>query len=315
VSEGGPLEDAVGSLVGAYAGERVDDLTRHHRRGLEGNEDGRAVADAAVRDAVRSALEFRLRELSCAGTFREPLNAARVERAWEEARERLELLGREPLPPGAIEEAEARMLEAGRQLGLATGAGRARRWRRVGRDAALAGAALAEVLAAGDAGLRGAPHGEPDDASPEREASIPAGDLVSVATVAHQAEGDLVQGLLADAGIPSTWRRVGTHLPDFLAAGHREILVAPAAAARARQALTAAAPPEPSDERRTRAVGLERGWLRVTGKVGALLTLAGGLFALPFLLSGPARPAAFAAEATAFVAIVAWTEHRRRQQR
>jgi hypothetical protein len=310
VSDAGRLDDAVGALVAAYARSRVDELTRHHRRGLEGNDDGRAVAEAAVRDAVRLALEVRLRELGGPEAFAESLDGARLQRAWAESRERLDLL--ETAPP-STEAAQARMLEAGGELGLATGAGRARGWRRVGREAALAGAALADVLAAGDAEPRGDEAPAEPTAAPD--ASGLAGDLVSVATVAHQAEGDLVQGLLADVGISSTWRRAGSDLPDFLAAGHREILVAPGAAARARQALTAGAPPEPGDELRTQPVGLERGWLRVTGKVGALLTIAGGGFALPFLLSGPARTVAFAAEGIALVAIVVWSERRRRQPR
>ncbi|UGS37713.1 DUF2007 domain-containing protein [Capillimicrobium parvum] len=53
------------------------------------------------------------------------------------------------------------------------------------------------------------------------------GSLVRVAGARHQAEAEFIQGLLLEEGIPSTTRRAaGFDVPDFLAAGPRDILVA-----------------------------------------------------------------------------------------
>jgi hypothetical protein len=49
---------------------------------------------------------------------------------------------------------------------------------------------------------------------------------VRVATAQNQPEAELVQGLLLEAGVPSLVRRSGGFdVPDFLAAGPRDILV------------------------------------------------------------------------------------------
>ena len=53
------------------------------------------------------------------------------------------------------------------------------------------------------------------------------GPLVRVAAARNQAEAELIQGLLLEEGIPSLARRSGGFdVPDFLAAGPRDILVA-----------------------------------------------------------------------------------------
>jgi len=68
--------------------------------------------------------------------------------------------------------------------------------------------------------------------------------LVKVARVQNQAEADLIEALLRDAGIPALVRRApGADVPDFLAAGARDILVPAAMAEYARDALS----PERSD--------------------------------------------------------------------
>jgi hypothetical protein len=52
------------------------------------------------------------------------------------------------------------------------------------------------------------------------------GELVRVATAQNQPEAELVQGLLLESGVPSLVRRSGGFdVPDFLAAGPRDILV------------------------------------------------------------------------------------------
>ncbi len=48
-----------------------------------------------------------------------------------------------------------------------------------------------------------------------------------VAGAANQAEAEFLQALLLEAGVPSTLRRAaGFDVPDFLAAGPRDVLVA-----------------------------------------------------------------------------------------
>ena len=52
------------------------------------------------------------------------------------------------------------------------------------------------------------------------------GDLVRVTGGRHLAEAELIQGILLEQGIPSVLRRTrGFDVPDFLAAGPRDVLV------------------------------------------------------------------------------------------
>jgi hypothetical protein len=52
------------------------------------------------------------------------------------------------------------------------------------------------------------------------------GDLVRVAGGRNQAEAELIQGLLLEEGVPSIHRRSAAFdVPDFLAAGPRDVLV------------------------------------------------------------------------------------------
>ena len=74
------------------------------------------------------------------------------------------------------------------------------------------------------------------------------GALVRVAGGRHQAEAELIQGLLLEEGVPSILRRSpGFDVPDFLAAGPRDVLVPEAGAEAAREVLLQAemAPREP----------------------------------------------------------------------
>ena len=73
------------------------------------------------------------------------------------------------------------------------------------------------------------------------------GELVRVAGGRNQAEAELIQGLLLEEGVPSVLRRsAGFDVPDFLAAGPRDVLVPEAGARTAREVLlqTDLAPPE-----------------------------------------------------------------------
>jgi hypothetical protein len=64
------------------------------------------------------------------------------------------------------------------------------------------------------------------------------GELVRVAGGRNQPEAELIQGLLLEEGVPSMLRRTaGFDVPDFLAAGPRDVMVPESGAAVAREAL------------------------------------------------------------------------------
>jgi hypothetical protein len=64
------------------------------------------------------------------------------------------------------------------------------------------------------------------------------GELVRVAGGRNQPEAELIQGLLLEEGIPSVLRRTaGFDVPDFLAAGPRDVMVPQAAVEPARELL------------------------------------------------------------------------------
>src|SRR5205823_7056876 len=64
------------------------------------------------------------------------------------------------------------------------------------------------------------------------------GALVKAAWARNQAEAEFIQGLLLEEGVPSLLRRsAGFDVPDFLAAGPRDIMVPESAVATAREVL------------------------------------------------------------------------------
>lgn len=64
------------------------------------------------------------------------------------------------------------------------------------------------------------------------------GPLVRIAGAHNQTEADFIQGLLLEEGIPSLQRRArGFDVPDFLAAGPRDVLVPASGAPAAREVL------------------------------------------------------------------------------
>ena len=65
----------------------------------------------------------------------------------------------------------------------------------------------------------------------------PIENAVKVATTGNLAECELLQGMLADVGIPSSWRRAGMDIPELLAAGDRDIFVPVSAVEEARVVL------------------------------------------------------------------------------
>jgi hypothetical protein len=100
------------------------------------------------------------------------------------------------------------------------------------------------------------------------------GELVRVAGGRNQAEAELIQGLLLEDGIPSILRRTaGFDVPDFLAAGPRDVLVPESGAEAARRTLQLAdLGPAEADERPfgSRALRILAGVL-VVGFAGLLL--------------------------------------------
>jgi len=69
------------------------------------------------------------------------------------------------------------------------------------------------------------------------------GPLVKVVGARNQSEGELLQGMLLEEGVPSLMRRSGGFdVPDFLASGPRDILVPSSGAAAARDILQLPAP-------------------------------------------------------------------------
>jgi hypothetical protein len=64
------------------------------------------------------------------------------------------------------------------------------------------------------------------------------GELVRVAGGRNQSEAELIQGLLLEEGVPSMLRRsAGFDVPDFLAAGSRDVMVPQSGADAAREVL------------------------------------------------------------------------------
>jgi hypothetical protein len=64
------------------------------------------------------------------------------------------------------------------------------------------------------------------------------GEVVKVAWARNQVEGEFIQGLLLEEGVPSMLRRsAGFDVPDFLAAGPRDVLVPRSGEATAREVL------------------------------------------------------------------------------
>jgi hypothetical protein len=100
-----------------------------------------------------------------------------------------------------------------------------------------------------------------------------AGPLVRVASARHQAEAELIQGLLLEEGVPSLVKRMrGFDVPDFLASGPRDIFVPASGVDTAREVL-AATPAAPGADR-PRARPTTRPWVQVMAAALAVLLLA-----------------------------------------
>jgi len=83
-----------------------------------------------------------------------------------------------------------------------------------------------------------APRSEAHERARKVDPRFTRGPLVRVAGAAQQPEADMISGLLLEQGVPSVVRRsAGFDVPDFLAAGPRDILVPESGAEVAREAL------------------------------------------------------------------------------
>jgi hypothetical protein len=95
------------------------------------------------------------------------------------------------------------------------------------------------------------------------------GRQVRVAGAHNLAEAELIQGMLLEEGIPSVQRRArGFDVPDFLAAGPRDVLVPAGGAEVAREVLGQRAPDPPPARPPARA------WVRTLAVVLAILVVA-----------------------------------------
>src|SRR3954470_24530656 len=83
-----------------------------------------------------------------------------------------------------------------------------------------------------------APRSEAHERARKVDPRFTRGPLVRVAGAAQQPEADMISGLLLEHGVPSVVRRsAGFDVPDFLAAGPRDVMVPESGAETAREAL------------------------------------------------------------------------------
>ena len=124
-------------------------------------------------------------------------------------------------------------------------------------------------------GVAGSPSPREDEARVRARKVHPSyaeGEPVRVATAQNQPEAELIQGMLLEAGVPSLVRRSGGFdVPDFLAAGPRDILVPRGGEDTARAVLgsQSGAPPRAEAPRRP-----PRAWVRALAFVLAALVIA-----------------------------------------
>lgn len=105
------------------------------------------------------------------------------------------------------------------------------------------------------------------------------GEPVRVARASNEAEGQFIQSLLMEEGVPSMLRRsAGFDVPDMLAAGPRDVMVPRSGAETAREVLLQARIIEPAQAARTVSPGRLLAALLIAVAVGlAVIWLASGL--------------------------------------
>jgi hypothetical protein len=127
------------------------------------------------------------------------------------------------------------------------------------------GLPLVHAPGTGDAGK---PLSEARERARKVRPQYSAGPLVRVASARHQAEAELIAGLLLEQGVPSVVKRSpGFDVPDFLASGPRDIFVPASGVDVARDTLAAtpaATPARPA----------ARPWVQAMAVALAVLLLA-----------------------------------------
>jgi hypothetical protein len=97
------------------------------------------------------------------------------------------------------------------------------------------------LVVGGDPALAEAPVSDAHARARKIRPELARGELVRVAGGRNQAEAELIHGYLLEEGIPSLVRRsAGSDVPDFLAAGQRDVLVPSSGAPAARELLSEA---------------------------------------------------------------------------
>lgn len=106
------------------------------------------------------------------------------------------------------------------------------------------------------------------------------GELVRVAGARHQAEAEMIQGILLEEGVPSLLRRTrGFDVPDMLAAGPRDIMVPASGAATAREVLLQAELISPEQARATPPIRVLAGLMAAVALVAIIAWLGTEVFA------------------------------------
>jgi hypothetical protein len=112
------------------------------------------------------------------------------------------------------------------------------------------------------------------------------GPLVKVAWVRNQAEGEFMQSLLLEQGVPSLLRRTaGFDVPDMLFAGPRDLLVAASGLQTARETLMGAGLAGPGDGSGRPPRPVVRPWPLLAGLLIALLAGAAVMWALSLVVA------------------------------
>ena len=104
------------------------------------------------------------------------------------------------------------------------------------------------------------------------------GELVRVIGASNQAEAEMIQGMLLEEGVPSLLRRArGSDVPDFLAAGRRDVLVPASGLLTAREVLLQAEMLSVGPQASTTAGRLLAGLLAAVALVGIVIWIGAEL--------------------------------------
>lgn len=139
------------------------------------------------------------------------------------------------------------------------------------------------LVVAGDASAAEAPESEAHARARKIRPEYARGDLVRVTGGRNQAEAELIHGYLLEEGIPSLVRRSAAFdVPDFLAAGQRDVLVPESGARAARELLAIAERPDGSSD------GTQEGGEPVAGARTHAARLVVAIFGGGFVTAGVA---------------------------